>query len=332
MVAPMDALAKTTTKPALEPLTLDLAAALGLIDKTFGIERILRDSGQDRVQVYYEQSRIGYDKVHSAEGCMHLAINEDGRFDPDGFLAQSRAIAAIIAETGARDVLEVGCGVGFNLRKLAEAHPDCRFAGVDLLADHVTRARRDAKGLENLHFTPGTFEPVPDDLGQFDVVFGIETLCYARDPDAVAASIARVLRPGGCFVIYDAHRVGDLADHPADMATAARLYEITTAVTNGFWSSGTWEAAMRRAGLEPQATTDLSVPILPGARVIHNRALRFFNDWKLRVAAKAMPTYLVRNAAAGLLGPYICFGPGPEPDPARGIIRYEHLIARKPAA
>lgn len=261
---------------------------------------------------------------------MHLAINEDGHFDPDGFLAQSRAISAQIAETGARDVLEVGCGVGFNLRKLAERHPECRFTGFDLLPEHVERARRDAEGLTNVTFQQGSFEPLPEGLGAYDVAFGIETLCYARDPDAVAASIAARLRPGGRFVMFDAHRIGDLGDHPADMATAAQLYEITTAVTHGFWPSGRWETALRRAGLVMQETVDLSVPILPGARVIHNRALRFFNDWKLRVAAKAMPTYLVRNAVAGLLGPYICFGPGPAMDPARGIIRYERLVAQKP--
>lgn len=262
---------------------------------------------------------------------MHLAINEDGRFDPDGFLAQSRAIATLIARTGARDVLEVGCGVGFNLRKLAAQHADCRFTGIDLLPEHIHRARRDARGLDNLRLLPGTFEPLPEGLGRFDLIFGIETLCYARNPDEVAASIAQALRPGGHFLAYDAHRIGDLADHPPEMATAARLYEITTAVTHGFWPGGRWEEALRRSGLTVRETTDLSLAILPGARVIHERALRFFQSRKLRLAARALPTYLARNAAAGLLGPYICFGPGPALDPTRGIIRYEYLGARKPA-
>ncbi len=52
-----------TPEPAPTPEALDMAAglkdALKTVDGLFGIEKMLRDEGEDRTKVYYEQSRIG---------------------------------------------------------------------------------------------------------------------------------------------------------------------------------------------------------------------------------------------------------------------------------
>ncbi|WP_156894361.1 hypothetical protein [Rhodobacter xanthinilyticus] len=52
-----------TPEPAPTPEALDMAAglkdALKTVDGLFGIEKMLRDEGEDRTKIYYEQSRIG---------------------------------------------------------------------------------------------------------------------------------------------------------------------------------------------------------------------------------------------------------------------------------
>lgn len=329
--APMQHASPTLPMPS-EPLSMDVTAALKLVDKTFGIERILRDEGEDRVEVYYAQSRAAYDRMHSRDGCMHLALNWNGTFNARGYGAQAGNVAKAIAKATARDVLELGCGVGFNSRLLAAQHPDVSFLGLDLLERHVERARLDAAGLENLRFRAASYEPLPDDLGQFDVAFAVETLCYARNPEAVARSIASALRPGGRFVLFDAHRRAPLDTLPADIAMATRLYEMTTAVTNGFLAEGIWEAALHKAGLEVLSVEDCTHAVLPGTQVLHERARRVFEDFKLRLAVRAMPPYLARNAVAGLMGPYMIAGPGPQFDLTQGGVSYQRIAAMKPRA
>ena len=53
-----------------------LEGAFALIDKTFGIEKILADEGKYLVEPYYKQSQYGYEKVHSEDASMHVALLE----------------------------------------------------------------------------------------------------------------------------------------------------------------------------------------------------------------------------------------------------------------
>ncbi|MFN4101140.1 MAG: hypothetical protein ACK4GT_15325, partial [Pararhodobacter sp.] len=66
-----------------------------------------------------------------------------------------------------------------------------------------------------------------------------------------------------------------------------------------------------------------------GLGTLHRRAMKAFTDPKWRLALRVMPRYLARNTVAGLLGYHVCFGDGPEPHPARGVIAYQKIIARK---
>jgi cyclopropane fatty-acyl-phospholipid synthase-like methyltransferase len=60
-------------------------------------------------------------------------------------------------------VLDVGCGSGRILNRLAERYPESRFTGIDLPAEATEAARAQAceKGLRNVEF-------VARDLSDFD--------------------------------------------------------------------------------------------------------------------------------------------------------------------
>ena len=318
--------------PPAPPLPFPLADALARIDKVFGIDRVLADAGRDQTEAYYIQSERGFRTVHSAEGCMHLALNPDGVFDRDGYLTQPRRIAQEITATGARSILELGAGQGFNSLHLARHHPAAQFTALDLMAHHVANATRDAADLPNLRCVQASFEPVPETLGRFDLVFGIETLCHAQDIDRVCRSVAQVLAPGGRLVIFDGYRRSPLEDCAPDIATASRLYEVSTAVAQGFRTAAEWEAALARAGLEVESNEDIGWMARPGLRRLHGLATRFFDDWKLRLAKTMLPPLLVRNAVAGIVGPYVIDGPGTTPDPECASNSYNLIIARKAQA
>lgn len=310
-----------------------LKGAFEMIDKTFGIKKLLADEGKYLVEPYYKQSQYGYEKVHSEDASMHVALIKGEKYDPKGFYAQPEAVSAAITELGAKRVLELGCGQAFNSRFLAGKHPDVEFVGLDLMPHHIKKAtsRAAEKGLTNVSFQQGSYEDIPADIGSFDIIFAVETLCYANAPEKVAASVVKHLNPGGRFLMHDGFRKANFDDFPEDMQLAQRLYEVGVVVQNGFYREGVWQKALADAGMDKVETTDLTRQTKAGLTRLLRIALKFFTSPKYRLASKVMPTYLVRNAAAGLLGPYIILGDPNKPDFSTGSLSYQLITADKPA-
>ena len=110
-----------------------------------------------------------------------------------------RAIAGFNRFPGQR-VLEVGCGLGTDLRQFALG--DARVVGLDLSLRSVELARE--------HFatfkTPGSFcqgdsENLSFADGSFDVVYTFGVLHHTPDTQRAIDECYRVLRPGGEFVV-----------------------------------------------------------------------------------------------------------------------------------
>ena len=312
-----------------DPTTATVSEMLKLVDKAFGIDRVMKDWGREIIPEYYAQSGPAYERMHSTQGCMHGALNDDGVFSYDGYLVQPRAVMAEVAALKGARVLELGCGKGFNSLFCAQHMDEVQFTGTDLLPAHVERARLFAQeaGRSNVSYEQASYEPLPDRFRDYDVAFAFETLCYAKDTDLVAASIAASLRPGGRFVMYDMHAFGNADDLPADLARATRLYEISVAITHGFLPAGQWEASLTKAGLIVDPVQDLTAQLLPGLYRQVEMGHRTLTSWKKRLAIKAMPPYMTRNAIAALFGPAIC-RLGREKDD--GVLAYQKITATKP--
>lgn len=313
----------------LEPS--NLTGILAAIDRHFGIDRVLADEGKDLVDVYYDQSVAAYGVVHSREGGMHLNLSPTWDFDPEGILTQPRRVVDLARAMGASRILELGSGLGFNAIHVAHALPGARVTGCDLRAAHVAAATAKARaaGLVNLDFREAAHEALPADLTGTDLGFAVETLCYVRDPEAVARGIARALAPGGRFQIYDVHRFEPPEHVRPDMATAVRLYEIAMAVTHGFHPAGRWEAAFAAAGLRVVEVTDHSEAALPGLWRLQSIGRHALADWKRRAALRLAPTYLARNLIAGLLGPLVYRVHARHRE---GPLVYQGILVEKPAA
>jgi len=258
----------------------------------------------------------------SAEGAIHLALSSGGRVTDTDFAAQAAIIAGLIRQTGARRVVELGCGRGFNLIRLAREFPTVAFHGLDLTPSHVAEARAAAAGLANVTLDIGRHEALPHDLGAADVIFAVETLCHASDRAATLAGIARHLAPGGLFVMIDAMAVPSAS--PAQV-TARRLYESVTAVGPGFAPLSLWQDACRDAGLADLIWVDLTDAVLPGVRRLYRAGLRYFSDWRVRLGARLLPLRLRRNAIGALIGPYLVEAPDNGPT----ALRYGLLMARR---
>jgi ubiquinone/menaquinone biosynthesis C-methylase UbiE len=102
----------------------------------------------------------------------------------------------------ARDrLLDVGCGTGVLLARLAREHPPAHLAGVDPVPEMLSIARRKLPASTELH--EAWAERLPFGAEQFDVVVSCNVFHYIQEPIEALREIDRVLRPGGRLVITD---------------------------------------------------------------------------------------------------------------------------------
>lgn len=93
-----------------------------------------------------------------------------------------------------RRVLELGCGTGIFLEKLA-AH-GAAITGIDLSSDLLARCASRMKGVSTVRLVRGNAMQMPFADGSFDAVYG-SSILHHLDLAAALAEVARVLRPGG---------------------------------------------------------------------------------------------------------------------------------------
>jgi SAM-dependent methyltransferase len=101
-------------------------------------------------------------------------------------------------------VLDVGCGGGATIRRLAEAVPDGKVYGIDYSAASVDVARRvNARRIEEgrVDIRQGTVSRLPFPDGTFDFVSAVETHYYWPDLSRDLREILRTLKPGGRVAI-----------------------------------------------------------------------------------------------------------------------------------
>ncbi|HEY9619619.1 MAG TPA: class I SAM-dependent methyltransferase [Crinalium sp.] len=101
------------------------------------------------------------------------------------------------------NVLDLGCGTGRLLNRLAAHFPELRGTGFDFSAEMLRQARRCNRFHPRLIFVPGTADALPFVDDQFDAVFSSISFLHYPHPQQVFAEVSRVLKPGGCFYWVD---------------------------------------------------------------------------------------------------------------------------------
>ena len=106
--------------------------------------------------------------------------------------------------------LDIGCGGGRTVQKLAARAGAGRVWGVDFSETSVAAARAlnaDAIAAGHVAIEHASVEKLPFPDAKFDVVTAVETHYYWPDLDANFREVLRVLKPGGTFlIIIEAYR------------------------------------------------------------------------------------------------------------------------------
>lgn len=115
------------------------------------------------------------------------------------------------------EAVDLGCGPGHLVIKLAQMAPGLHVTGVDLsdemLVEAEGSARRSAVG-DRITFRKGDAQQIPFPDGSLDLVVSTLSLHHWSDPVGALGEVARVLRPpeparghpGGAFLIFDLRR------------------------------------------------------------------------------------------------------------------------------
>lgn len=161
--------------------------------------------------------------------------------------------------------VDLGSGRGNDVIRLAEAvAPNGHAYGIDVAEAMLDKARRtaDKLGVANATFLHAELEHLPFADDAADWVISNCVLNHAGDKEAAWREIARVLRPGGRFVVSDIYAVDDIpAEYRNDPAYVAECWA-------GAVSRAEYLAHVRGAGLVDVAITGESAPYGKGkARV-----------------------------------------------------------------
>jgi SAM-dependent methyltransferase len=172
----------------------------------------------------------------------------------------------------ARSMLEIGCGTGFVLEAIHRAAPALSLTGTDLYPEGLGLARSRVPAADFCQLDAAQI-PYQD---EFDVVGSFDVLEHIDDDEAVLASIAGSLRPGGGLIatVPQHPRMWSAAD---DYAKHRRRYTRSELV-----------AKTRRAGLEVERLTSFMfflLPFMAVARLIDRRRESFDIEDELRMGA-----------------------------------------------
>lgn len=157
-------------------------------------------------------------------------------------------------------VLDVGCGRGRTMIRLAELFPSSRFVGIDLSADAIAAARNEAstKGLRNIEFEAKDASDLDEkaEPTSFDFVTTFDAVHDQARPFNVLKGIHRTLKPGGWYLMQDIKGSSDVRNnigHPIGtfLYTASCMHCMTVSLAQGGEGLGTmWGEEKTREYLE----------------------------------------------------------------------------------
>jgi ubiquinone/menaquinone biosynthesis C-methylase UbiE len=160
-------------------------------------------------------------------------------------------------------MLDVGCGRGRIVNRLAELYPRSRFTGMDLSSDAVLTAWEEAaeKKLRNVEFMVtdlSNFDEKAEDEA-FDFVTTFDAIHDQAKPLNVLKGIHRTLRRDGVYLMQDikgSSQVHKNIDHPLGtfLYTVSCLHCMTVSLAQGgeglgaMWGEEKTRAYLERAG------------------------------------------------------------------------------------
>jgi 2-polyprenyl-3-methyl-5-hydroxy-6-metoxy-1,4-benzoquinol methylase len=158
------------------------------------------------------------------------------------------------------DVMDIGCGRGLALMRMAKAFPKSKFVGYDLCDETIAYANKEAKirQLANLTFEVRDVSAL-NDVEKFDFITAFDAIHDQAQPQVVLDNISKALKADGTFLMQDidaSSHVEKNLDHPLGpfLYTISCMHCMTVSLAqNGeglgtMWGRETAQTYLKRAG------------------------------------------------------------------------------------
>jgi 2-polyprenyl-3-methyl-5-hydroxy-6-metoxy-1,4-benzoquinol methylase len=169
------------------------------------------------------------------------------------------------------DVLDLGCGRGLILHRLATLYPNSRFVGLDLSEEAIAYANDRIGTLENLDYAVQDLSDfdarAPEEA--FDFITTFDAVYDQAQPLNVLKGIRRALKPGGIYLMQDISGTSHVhkdVEHPLGplLYTVSCMHCMTVSLAQGgeglgaMWGEETTREYLTRAGFGSIETRKLA--------------------------------------------------------------------------
>ncbi len=215
-----------------------------------------------------------------------------------GGLPATRQLLELCHIEGAREVLEVGCGIGVGPAYTARTH-DCRVVAVDRSPQMIewTRRRIREEGVDRrVELVIADALSLPFESDRFDVVLAESVLAFVDDKAGAIRELIRVAKPGGYVGLNEAFWLEE---------DRANLDELARDLGAEILSADEWHALWDASGLREQV---LKLRRVDAAVEVRSRMRWIGFRWLVRAWGRVVYLSLTKPAMRHAFGTVLSGG------------------------
>jgi len=225
---------------------------------------------REDISRYYDLSEVHYRNVWNLDKSrsLHYGFWDDSVNGFHEALLNINKVLAGHAKIKERDrILDAGCGVGGSSIWLAK-EIGCSVVGISLNKKQVDKANATAKELglaDKLFFDQKDYSNTLFPRDSFDVVWAIESVCYADDKGDFLKEAARILKPGGRLIIADFFK----KDHLNSKDSGSVKQWANGWAINDFSTQNEFDAKLVENDFREREFIDATNAIMPSAKKLY---------------------------------------------------------------
>jgi 2-polyprenyl-3-methyl-5-hydroxy-6-metoxy-1,4-benzoquinol methylase len=239
-----DSTAKTYTLPAEHAAFLARTAAPNNLALIMQYIPVLATVEEQIIDCFYKGGGVPYSEYKR----FHTVMAEDSAQGTVTVLLD-RVLPLIpgLAEALQQgiDVLDLGCGYGRAISKLAATFPNSRFTGYDFSNEAIATANLEAqqRNLSNVRFEVKDAAML-EERDRYDFIATFDAIHDQAKPDTVLRNIYNALRPNGSYLMQDIHgssHIDGNLEHPIApfIYTISCMHCMTVSLAYGGMGLGT---------------------------------------------------------------------------------------------
>lgn len=222
---------------------------------------------------YYHHGEVTYRDVWDLETSMaiHFGYWDKGIWTLRQSLQRFNEVLYQQARISKQDkVLDAGCGVGGSSIYLAK-QCGCQVTGISLSERQVQSAIQNSRQhqvADKTQFIVADYTQTPFEAESFDVIWALESICYAENKADFIQEAFRLLKKGGRLIVADGFKTKNNAAYTAEELAILQKWYKGWALKD-LETTTNFQQYAHEIGFTNTIVTDVTQPIFPSARRLY---------------------------------------------------------------